>query len=735
MTHSLLSTCLIGALLWAASPAAAQDYPFRDPQLPIGERVADLVGRLTLDEKIAQMQHAAPPVARLGIPAYNWWNECLHGVGRSGDRVTVFPQAIGMAATFDPEAIERAGEITATEARAIYNEANRSDKGGMQYKGLTFWSPNINIFRDPRWGRGQETYGEDPYLTGLLGKAFVRGLQGDDSIRLRTAACAKHFAVHSGPEPLRHEFDADVSDYDLWDTYLPAFRDLVVDGRVAAVMGAYNRFRHQPCCASDLLLEEILRGHWDFRGYVTSDCGAVDDFFRFHRTHPDAASAAADAVAHTTDLECGSAYGQLAEAVRRGLISEREIDEALARLLAIRFRLGAFDPASCDPCATLPYSVLECEAHRAHALKMAHESMVLLKNDGILPLRHDLRRIVVLGPNADAPDVQLGNYNGFPSETVTPLKAIRRKSGAEVRYLRAADYTQQEASDEEIDRAIEGADLVIFVGGISPRLEGEAGDAGNEPLEGFLGGDRTSILLPRAQTEVMRRVKRAGVPLVFVSMSGSAVAFPWEAEEADAILQAWYGGQAAGTAVADILWGDCNPSGRLPVTFYASDDQLPPFDDYAMRGRTYRYFDGQPLYPFGFGLSYTSFEYGTPVCLTRSPRTDGEVEIAVRVRNTGDRTGDEVVQLYVSHPDAPQPRPLRELKGVRRITLRPAEEQLVLFTLTPRDLALVDQSGLRTCRAGAVTVRVGGAQPDPKSPDGGKECRIVLRGKTHYLPL
>lgn len=702
---------LCGAFALTTMSSDAQEYPFRDPKLPLEERVRDLVSRLTLEEKAAQMQNLTPAVERLGIPAYNWWNECLHGVGRSWDKVTVFPQAIAMAATFDPEALQEMGRITSTEARAIYNEANRTGKGGLQYKGLTFWTPNINIFRDSRWGRGQETYGEDPYLTGLLGKAIVRGLQGDDPLRLKTSACAKHYAVHSGPEPSRHIFNAEVSDYDLWDTYLPAFRDLVVDARVSSVMGAYNRFRQQPCCASDLLMLDILRGDWEFGGYVTSDCGAIDDFFKHHKTHPDAASAAADAVRHTTDLDCGEIFGRLPEAVGRGLISEEEIDESLTRLLTIRFRLGAFDPAELDPYATIPYTALESESHKAHALKMAHESMVLLKNNGLLPLPNNLRRIAVLGPNADAPDVQLGNYNGFPTEIVTPLMGIRAKTGAEIVYLRASDYTTPEADPDAIARATEGVDLVIFVGGISPRLEGEEGDAGREKLEGFAGGDRTSILLPEVQTRIMRQVKRAGLPLVFVSMSGSALAFPWEAKHADAILQAWYGGQSAGTAIADILWGDCNPSGRLPVTFYANDAQLPDFNDYSMQNRTYRYFGGTPLYPFGFGLSYTTFGYDTPVCLTRTPRTGEPLTVSTRVRNTGNRPGDEVVQLYVTHPDAPAPKPIRALKGVKRVTLQPGESQVVEFALSPRDLALVGEDGTTACRPGRIRFYIGGSQP------------------------
>lgn len=419
--------------------------------------------------------------------------------------------------------------------------------------------------------------------------------------------------------------------------------------------------------------------------------------------------------------------------MQRGLIDEREIDEALARLLTIRFRLGMFDPEENDPYATLPYSVLESPAHKAHALRLAQESMVLLKNDGILPLQHNLTRIVVLGPNADNPEVQLGNYNGFPSEIVTPLEGIRAKTGAEVLYLQASDYTEATCAGGEIDRALEGADLAIFVGGISPRLEGEEGDAGRNAPEGFAGGDRTSHRLPRAQTEVMRHIHEAGIPLVFVSMSGSALAFPWEAEHADAILQAWYGGQAAGTAVADILWGDCNPSGRrrnvlrrrLPT---------PDFTDYSMRGRTYRYFAGEPLYPFGFGLSYSTFAYDTPVCRTRRPRTGEPITITTRVRNTGDRTGEEVVQLYLCHPDAPEPKPIRALKGVRRITLRPGEAQTVEFTLMPRDLALVQPDGRSVCAPGTIRCYIGGRNPTPRRRANGAAARSASREQRRYCP-
>ena len=592
----------------AVVPDSTLNMPFRNTGLSFEERVNDLVGRLTLEEKISQMQHTAVGIERLGIPAYNWWNECLHGVGRSGDKVTVFPQAIGMAATFDAPALERMGEITSDEARAIYHEAIRQGKVGEQYKGLTFWTPNINIFRDPRWGRGQETYGEDPYLTGVMGSAIVKGLQGNDPKYLKTSACAKHYAVHSGPEVGRHEFDAQVSAYDLWDTYLPAFHELVVNAGVSSVMCAYNRFEGQPCCGNDRLMMTILRDLWGFEGYVTSDCGAIDDFFRFHKTHPDESSASADAVIHGTDLECGSVYKALSEAVRKGQLSEQQIDVCVKRLFLIRFRLGMFDPEEQVAYNRIPYTVLESEAHRQHALKMARESMVLLKNEKhTLPLRQQLKKIVVIGPNADEPEVQLGNYNGFPSRIVTPLEGIRARAGAEVVYVKGSNYTTALPDETaKLAEAIQGADLAIYVGGISPRLEGEEGDAGKEKLDGFKGGDRTSIALPEIQTAVMKQVKTAGIPLVFVVMSGSALGFEWEAEHADAIVQAWYGGQAAGTAIAEVLFGDYNPGGRLPVTFYRSDKDLPDFLDYSMVNRTYRYFQGEPLYPSGFGLSYTN---------------------------------------------------------------------------------------------------------------------------------
>ena len=530
-----------------------------DARLTVDPRVDSLIARMTLSEKVSQMMHTSPAIPRLGIPAYNWWNECLHGVGRSGDKVTVFPQAIGMAATFDPAALQTTAEAISDEARGIYNATLGTPDQGKQYKGLTFWTPNINIFRDPRWGRGQETYGEDPYLTALMGNAMVRGLQGDDPNYLKTSACAKHYAVHSGPEPERHSFDVQVTAYDLWDTYLPAFRSLVRNGGVSGVMCAYNRYEGQPCCGSDKLMRQILAYEWDFQGYVTSDCWGVNDFHKFHKTHPDAPTSAADAVLHGTDLECGNDYASLMEAVKRGLITEEQIDLSLRRLFMIRFRLGQFEPHGSVPYDTISYSVVSSPAHKAQALDMTRKSMVLLKNNGQLPWKAGrIKTVALIGPNADNPTTQLGNYNGFPVENVTLKMALEREPGLEVIYYPATQITSTLAdgpSVDEVIKAIAKADAIIFAGGISPLLEGEAGDAGNDDIKGFLGGDRSQIELPAIQTEWMKKLKATGKPLVFVNMSGSAVAFPWEAANADAIIQAWYGGQETGNAVADILFG------------------------------------------------------------------------------------------------------------------------------------------------------------------------------------
>ena len=863
MKRAIFLLCAVAATL----AATAQQYKFQNPDLPVDERVDDLVGRLTIEEKIGQMTNNAPAIERLGIPAYNWWNEILHGVARSPYRVTSFPQAIGMAATWDEESIHRMAVYASDEGRAIYNDATAQGKSGI-FLGLTYWSPNINIFRDPRWGRGQETYGEDPFLTGAMGARFVEGLQGDDPVYLKSSACAKHYAVHSGPEWNRHTYDARVSDYDLWDTYLPAFRQLVVDAGVTGVMCAYNSFFGQPCCGNDLLMMDILLNQWGFDGYTTSDCGAIEDFFKTHNTHPDAASAAADAVLHGTDCECAAngAYAALDEALKRGLITEEQLDVSLKRLFKIRFRLGMFDPAERVPYASIPLSVLECDAHREHALTMARKSMVLLRNENdLLPLdRGAIRKIAVVGPNADDEAVLLANYYGYPSRVTTVLEGIRNKVGkdVEVVYTKGvgltdnlvftseyddamftldgrqgfrAEYFQniawegtpglirtekrvdyewgdgqevaagiitrrmtarwstvftaprsgevcfelkaddtaelyidgvkqtkvgnvnsyylldaeegrqydiridyrQNADNAEITfdvgrlettdarsvaAAVADADVIVFVGGLSAKIEGEEMPV---ETEGFRRGDRTSIDLPAPQKELLRELHATGKPVVFVLMTGGAIGLEWESQNIPAIVNAWYGGQAGGEAVADVLFGDYNPAGRLPLTFYRSVEDIPDFEDYGMAGRTYRYFTGTPVYPFGYGLSYTSFSYSgmevTPVA------EDGSVKVSAVVTNTGRRRGEEVVQLYVANR-RDFTTPIRSLKGFRRIGLEAGESRTVEFILTPGELSLVDGSGAAIPMRGDVTISLGGGQPDASSLADGEcvEKTVVL---------
>lgn len=728
-----------------AEPACR--FPFQDPDLGVDERVADLVSRLTLEEKIGQLMHTAPAIPRLGVPEYSWWSEALHGVARSGEAVTVFPQAIALAATFDEDAVERLGDITATEARAIFNEDLRQGRTARMYRGLTVWTPNVNIFRDPRWGRGQETYGEDPFLTARLGLAMVRGLQGGDPRRLKLAACAKHFAVHSGPESGRHRIDVRTSEYDLWDTYLPAFRELVLRGGVSGVMCAYNRFRSQPCCASDALLTDILRRRWGFAGYVTSDCWALDDFFKEHGTHGSGRAAALDALRHEVDLECGGSYGKpaaearpgvfgaLLAAVRDGAVEERAIDRALRRLFSVRFRLGLFDPPERAPYAGIPYSALNRPEHQEHALRLARESIVLLKNErDLLPLQAErLRCVAVVGPNADDRRTPLGNYHGEPLRVITPLEGIRGKLAgkAEVIHVHGTGWLGPGPGEEPFallaDR-LRRADVIVFVGGLSPALEGEEGDASGDDADGFFHGDRTRIILPPAQTRFLQRLQGLGRPVVLAVMSGGAVAMPWEAAHVGAILQAWYGGQAGGQALADVLFGDACPSGRLPVTFYRDDGDLPPFADYSMENRTYRYFRGRPLYPFGHGLSYTRFAYSD----LRAPRqalTGEAITVSALVRNRGRRGGDEVVQLYVRHVAAPAPAPRLSLRGFQRVRLEPGECRRVEFRLDAADLARVDAGGRRFQGPGLLEIHVGGGQPGCAP---GASARVRVTGDPHY---
>ncbi len=711
--------------------------PFRDTSLSLEERVKDLVARLTLEEKVQLMKHESPAIPRLGIPAYNWWNEALHGVARTPEKVTVFPQAIGMAATFDTEALRKMGDITSSEGRALFNEALKAGKGIAQYRGLTYWTPNINIFRDPRWGRGQETYGEDPFLTARMGSAIVRGLEGDNPHYLKAVACAKHYAVHSGPEHNRHSFDARPSLFDLWDTYLPAFRELVTKAKVHGVMCAYNRLEGQPCCGNDPLLVDILRNQWRFDGYVTSDCWAVSDFTSFHKTHANNTVAASDAMLAGTDLECGNLYQLLAEGVQKGLHSERDINVSVTRLFTILFKLGMFDPQDQVPYASIGREVIECDAHKQHAYRMAQESIVLLKNEKqLLPLKESkVKRIALIGPNADNGHTQLANYFGTPSEIITPYMSLKKRFGDKIKidYYPGTEIIKMldnAPSFAQIASEAKKADVIVFVGGISADYEGEAGDAGAGGYAGFASGDRTTMNLPPVQIDLMKALKKTGRPLVVVNMSGSVMNFEWESKNADAIIQAWYGGQAAGDAIVDVLFGQYNPAGRMPLTTYKSDDDLPPFESYSMENRTYRYFKGEVRYPFGYGLSYTTFTYDKVDCVSKV-QTGKRIQVSVTVRNTGKRDGDEVVQLYVTHPQSANIRiPLCALKGFQRIHLKAGESRQVTFTLFPEDLALTDVKGNLIENAGEVELFMGGGQPRYVS---GSIAKLEITGEAYQI--
>jgi beta-glucosidase len=694
------------------TPKSNIELPYMDPALPFDERVTDLVDRMTLEEKVSQMVHDAQAIERLGIARHNWWNECLHGVARYGI-ATVFPQAIGMAATWNTELIHEAATAISDEARAKHHEAVRSGRFDM-YAGLTFWTPNINIFRDPRWGRGQETYGEDPFLTSRMGVEFVKGMQGDDPRYLKIVATPKHFAVHSGPEHERHHFDARIDARNLWDTYLPAFEACIKEARAASVMGAYNRTNGEPCCASHTLLEEILRQKWGFEGYVVSDCGAIADIYRHHNVVETAAEAAAMAVREGCELNCGEVYPALLDAVEQGLIDERTIDQAVKRLFMARFRLGMFDPPEIVPYASIPFEVNDSPQHRALSYRVAQESIVLLRNaQGFLPLARTLKRIAVVGPNAADPDVLVGNYFGVPSVSVTPLDGICAAVSAEteVLYARGCGIVNADESSEYAVELAKSADVVVFVGGISQLLEGEEGQTEGLPEGMSSEGDRTDIALPEVQEHLLKALHATGTPVVLVLLNGSAVAVNWADEHLPAIVEAWYPGEEGGTALADVLFGDYNPAGRLPVTFYKSVDDLPPFTDYRMEGRTYRYFKGEPLYPFGHGLSYTSFAYSN-LQIGSSSLAEGEtVEVSVDVQNTGALAGDEVVQLYISDQAASVTVPLRSLQGFRRIHLKPDEQQTVSFNLSCDQFALVDEFGVRRLEAGWFTISLGGRQP------------------------
>jgi beta-glucosidase len=873
------------AVVVGRSPLIAQEgvpanAPYLNPALPVEQRVHDLIGRMTLEEKVSQMLDQAPTIPRLRVPGYVWWNEGLHGVAFAGT-ATVFPQAIGMAATWDTQLVHEMAQVISTEARAKYHQAIREDRHEWFF-GLTFWSPNINIFRDPRWGRGQETYGEDPFLAGRMGVAFVTGMQGDDPEYLKVVSTPKHYTVHSGPEPLRHEFNVDVTPHDLADTYLPAFRAAVTEGRAQSVMCAYNAIDGAPACASVPLLTDHLRTYWGFDGYVVSDCGAVGDVATGHHYAPDFAHAAAVSVKAGTDLECGwgegRAYPALVEAVEQGLVSEAEIDTALTRLFTARFRLGMFDPPDSYAYGRIPFSENNSPEHRALALRAAREVMVLLKNDGVLPLSESMRRIAVVGPTAELVQALQGNYNGTPPLPVYPVAGIEHqfRGRAEVLYAQGsvlADslgipiaHTALRAGDVEglrgeyfdnpdfsgqpvlvrVDRTInfnwdkaipvEGlsrdewavrwagtltppapgdyrlggrvapcyacvsresfrlylddvlildndqagdqgtrpdtlvhfadtqphairldyvhhtsgagidltwqppaaalraeavaaarqADVVVAALGLSPQLEGEEMPVS---LEGFEGGDRTEITLPAPQRELLAALHATGKPIVLVLTSGSALAV--DERQANAILQAWYPGEEGGTAIAETLAGDNNPAGRLPLTFYASVDQLPPFEDYAMANRTYRYFTGKPWRGFGFGLSYSSFAY-SGLTLPAQPIAAGDsVVVEVDVTNMSDRAGDEVVELYLTQPRQALT-PIRTLAAFTRVHLEPGQSVRVALPVSARSLGQVQEDGERVIVPGEYQVFVGGTQPGES--EGGVSGTFLVSGPAKTLP-
>ena len=722
----------IAAFLLALTTAitAFAQFPYQDASLEPGERAKDLLSRLTLEQKVSLMNYDSPAIPELGIRKYNWWNEALHGSARNG-LATVFPQAIGMAASWDDALLQQVYDVASTEQRIKFNRARNGD-GVKIYHGLTVWTPNINIFRDPRWGRGQETYGEDPYLTTAMGRAAVNGLQGPSDSRYdKLHACLKHFAIHSGPEYERHVFDVeDVSWRDLNETYLYAFERLVKTTDVKEVMCAYNAYEGKPCCGSDKLLIRFLREQWGYKGLVVTDCWAVRDFYNegCHNIFPnDPVSATALSVRSGADLECGNSFPALVEAVKTGKLPESEIDKALLRVLTARFELGEMDPEATVEWSAIPDDLLACDAHHELALRMARESMTLLQNrNDVLPLRRNARYAVV-GPNAADSLVMWGNYNGIPRKTTTVLEGIVAKVGAEnVVYApgcaiaaKSVDeglYSETEGNyhDEALSRetagnAADGSDMsifadvdaIIYVGGLSPKLEGEEMRVN---YKGFKGGDRTSIELPETQREYIAALAKTGKPVIFVHLSGSAVAIAPETELCDAILQGWYGGQAGGEAVADVLFGDYNPAGRLPVTFYSSDSDLPDFGDYDMPGHTYRYFNGKPLFAFGHGLSYSEFRYG------KARLEDGVLRIPVT--NVSDRDGDEVVQVYVKAADDKEG-PHKSLRGFERVSIKAGETAMVEIPLSKDDIDLFNpKSGKMEGTAGKYVVYYGGSSDD-----------------------
>ncbi len=690
---------------------------YMDPNKPLEARVDDLISRMTLDEKISQMTNDAAKIEHLYVPKYNWWNECLHGVASAGV-ATVFPQAIGIAATWNIELMDEISRVISDECRAKHHDAIRRNKRRI-FLGLTFWSPNVNLFRDPRWGRGQETYGEDPYLSSRMGVSFVKGLQGDDPKYLKLVATPKHYVAHSGPEPDRHTMDLKVSKKDLYESYLPAFKACVQEGKAVSVMPAYNRLNSEPCGASKPLLEDILRDELGFDGYVVSDCGALTDIFQNHKVVETPEEASAMAINAGMDLFCIGlitvrkkrvVWKWIKGAVDKGLLTEEKIDESLKRLFTARFRLGMFDPPELVPYAQIPFEKNDCEEHRALALRAARESIVLLKNDNnILPLNKNMKSIAVIGPNADDLDVLLGNYNGDPSRYTTFLQGIKNKlPKTEILYTKGCALTNK--STEGFEEAIEivrKSDIAIVVLGISHLYESEEMMASESEAK----GDRVHLDLPGVQEDLLKELHSTGTPIILVLTSGSALSVNFAKVNIPAIIQAWYPGEEGGAATADVIFGDYNPAGKLPVTFYKSVDQLPDFLDYNMEGRTYRFFKGEPLYSFGYGLSYTKFHYSNLQLSSNKVKTDENISVSVDVENIGKISGDEVVEVYVSNKTASIRVPIRELQGFKRISLNSGEKKIVTFTLTPTQFSIINEDGKRLVEPGNFGISVGGCQP------------------------
>ena len=682
------------------------------------KRAKELVAQMTLEEKVGQTLYQAPAIPRLGIKAYNWWNEALHGVARAGT-ATVFPQAIGMAATFDEDLLEQVGDAVSTEARAKFNMQQKADDTDI-YKGLTFWAPNVNIFRDPRWGRGHETFGEDPYLTSRLGVRYVMGLQGHDEDYLKAAACAKHFAVHSGPESVRHEFNAEVSEQDLRETYLPAFKACVQEGKVEAVMGAYNRTNGAPCCGNSYLLQDILRKEWGFEGHVTSDCWAIKDFHEGHLVTSTPVESVSMAMNNGCDLNCGNLFHFLTQAVENGMVDEKRLNEAVENLFMARMKLGVLDKKEENPFDKIPYTVVDSEEMRKLNREVARRSVVLLKNENhILPLdKKKLHTIGVIGPNADSRKALVGNYEGTSSRYITVLEGIEDYVGENVRVLysegchlyrdRTSNLAMEHDRDSEVRAVCAASDVVIAVVGLDATLEGEEGDTGNE----YGSGDKPNLNLPGLQPDIIRIAKESGKPVIVVLLAGSAMALSWEDEHVDAILDGFYPGAQGGAAIAEILFGGANPEGKLPITFYQTTEELPEFTDYAMKGRTYRYMENEALYPFGYGLSYTTYAYGNLECVKPFDAQDG-ITLQVTVTNTGDREGTETLQVYVKAKREGTPNP--QLKYVKKITLKPGESVTEEIHLSPEAFMLYDEKGNFTLEKGAYDIFVGGCQPDARS--------------------